>query len=459
MRMTVADVARVVGGAVEGSAAVRLLGAEVDTRRLESGDLFVALPGARRDGHEFVGAALETAAAALVRRDADLTPPPAERALVRVDDPLPAYHELARCERRERAWQVAAVTGSVAKTTTKNFLAALLAPHHRVGASRGNRNSTLGLPAEILSQDPEIEVFVAEAGMSSPGELATLGEILRPQLLLYTRIAPVHTEFFPDLAGIVRAKAELLAWLDDEGTLIINADDRNQDGFPSKTGARVIRYGGKDSEARIEDVKDRGLLGCRFRLVLPDGEAEVVMNLPGQHQAENLLAAAAAASALGVRAEQVAATAPGLMAPEHRGRVIAIGDDISLVDDSYNSSPLAVRRLLELLGRAPGRRVAVLGEMYELGALAEEAHRGAGREAATACDLLIAVGGADAGLIAEGAREAGQPNESTYLVEDADHAAELLHRLLRPGDVVLVKGSRGVGLDRTVATLTGEGAA
>lgn len=457
--MTVADVARVVGGAVEGNGAVRLLGAEVDTRRLEGGDLFVALPGARRDGHEFVSAALETAAAALVRRDADLDVPPSERALVRVDDPLPAYHELARHERRERAWQVAAVTGSVAKTTTKNFLAALLAPHHRVGASQGNRNNTLGLPAEILSQDPEIEVFVAEAGMSSPGELATLGEILRPQLLLYTRIAPVHTEFFPDLAGIVRAKAELLPWLDDEGTLVINADDPNQDGYPAETGASVIRYGGKDSEARIEDVEDRGLLGCRFRLVLPDGEAEVEMNLPGQHQAENLLAAAAAASAFGVRAEQVAATAPELIAPEHRGRVIAIGDGISLVDDSYNASPLAVQRLLELLARAPGRRVAVLGEMYELGDLAQEAHRHAGEQAAAACDLLIAVGGADAGLISAGAREAGLRDESIHLVEDADRAAELLRRVLCTGDVVLVKGSRGVGLDRTVAALAAEGAA
>ena len=455
--MTVADVARVVGGAVEGNGAVRLLGAEVDTRRLEGGDLFVALPGARRDGHEFVSAALETAAAALVRRDADLTSPPPERALVRVDDPLPAYHELARHERLERAWQVAAVTGSVAKTTTKNFLAALLAPHCRVGASQGNRNNTLGLPAEILSQDPEIEVFVAEAGMSSPGELATLGEILRPQLLLYTRIAPVHTEFFPDLAGIVRAKAELLPWLDDEGTLVINADDPNQNGYPAETGAGVIRYGGKDSEARIEDIEDRGLLGCRFRLVLPGGEAEIEMNLPGQHQAENLLAAAAAASAFGVRAEQVAETAPSLTAPEHRGRLLEI-DGISLVDDSYNASPLAVRRLLELLARAPGRRVAVLGEMYELGDLAQEAHRHAGEQAAAACDLLIAVGGADAGLIAAGAREAGLRDESVHLVEDADRAAELLRRVLCTGDVVLVKGSRGVGLDRTVAALAAEGA-
>ena len=457
--MTVADVARVVGGAVEGNAAVRLLGAEVDTRRLEGGDLFVALPGARRDGHEFVGVALETAAAALVRRDADLASPPPERALVRVDDPLPAYHELARHERRERAWQVAAVTGSVAKTTTKNFLAALLAPHHRVGASQGNRNNTLGLPAEILSQDPEIEIFVAEAGMSSPGELATLGEILRPQLLLYTRIAPVHTEFFPDLAGIVRAKTELLPWLDDEGALVINADDPNQDGFPAETGARVIRYGGKDSEARIEDVEDRGLFGGSFRLVLPDSEATVELSLPGRHQAENLLAAAAAASAFGVRAEQVAETAPSLTAPEHRGRLLEIGDGISLVDDSYNASPVAVRRLLELLARAPGRRDAVLGEMYELGDLAQEAHRHAGEQAAAACDLLIAVGGADANRIADGAREAGFPDGLVHLVEDADRATELLRRVLRPGDVVLVKGSRGVGLDRTVAELTGEGAA
>jgi UDP-N-acetylmuramoyl-tripeptide--D-alanyl-D-alanine ligase len=454
--MTAGAIAQVVGGDLEGSADVCVIGAEVDSRRLEGGDLFVALPGARRDGHEFVGAALEIAAAALVRRGADLASPPVEGALVRVDDPLAAYHELARRERRNRSWRVAALTGSVGKTTTKNFLAALLAPHCCLGASEGNRNSTLGLPAEILSQNPEVEVFVAEAGMSSPGELATLGEILRPQVLLYTRIAPVHTEFFPDLAGIIRAKAELLQWLDDDGTLVVNADDPNQDGFPNQTAARVLRYGTAASEARIEDVEDRGLLGSRFRLVLPDSDAAVELAVPGRHQAENLLAAAAGASAFGVRAEQVAATAPELRAPEHRGRVLEIGDGISLVDDSYNASPLAVRRLLELLARAPGRRVAVLGEMYELGDLSADAHRGAGKEAAAACDLLVAVGGADAEEIGSGAREAGLSDSAIHLVEDAEGAAELLRRDLRSGDVVLIKGSRGVGLDRTVAALSGE---
>jgi UDP-N-acetylmuramoyl-tripeptide--D-alanyl-D-alanine ligase len=456
VRMTAAEVARIVGGEVEGNAAVPLIGAEVDSRRLEAGDLFVALPGARCDGHDFVPAALETAAAAMVRSDANLQAPPAERALVRVDDPFAAYHKLARHELRERSWRVAAVTGSVGKTTTKDFLAALLAPHFRIGASGGNRNNTLGLPAEILSQQPDVEVFVAEAGMSTPGELATLGEILRPEILLYTRIAPVHTEFFPDLSGIVRAKAELLPWLVDDGALVINADDPNQEGFPTKTNARAIRYGTSSSEARLEDVEGRGLLGSRFRLVLPEGEAAVELALPGRHQAENLLAAATAASAFGVRAEQVAETAPELQAPEHRGRLLEIGDGISLVDDSYNSSPLAVRRLLELLAKAPGRRVAVLGEMYELGDLAEQSHRHAGEQAAASCDLLITVGGANAGLIADGAREAGLADGLVHAAEDADRAADLLRGMLCAGDVVLVKASRGVGLDRTVAALMGE---
>jgi UDP-N-acetylmuramoyl-tripeptide--D-alanyl-D-alanine ligase len=429
------------------------------SRRLETGDLFVALPGARCDGHDFVGSALETAAAALVRRDADLDSPPPGRALVRVRDPMIAYHELARRERRERSWRVAAVTGSVGKTTTKDYLAFVLATGNRVGASGGNRNSTLGLPAEILSQDSGVEIFVAEAAMSSPGELMTLGEILRPQVLLYTRIAPVHTEFFPDLAGIVRAKAELLPWLDEDGTLVINADDSNQNSYPEETQARVIRYGAEGADARLEDLEDRGLLGSRFRLVLPGGDAVVDLQIPGRHQAENLLAAAAAASAFGVGAEQVAEAAPAIQAPEHRGRLLSIDDDISLVDDSYNASPVAVRRLLELLAKAPGRRVAVLGEMYELGDLAEQAHLHAGEQAASACDLLIAVGGADAERIAARAREQGLPEGLVHTVEDAEGATELLRRVLRPGDVVLIKGSRGVGLDRTVEALASEEAA
>ncbi|MDX2436136.1 MAG: UDP-N-acetylmuramoyl-tripeptide--D-alanyl-D-alanine ligase [Acidobacteriota bacterium] len=457
--MTAAEFASAVDGALEGTGDVVLRGAEVDSRRIEAGDIYVALPGERRDGHEFVAVALITGAAALVREDVDLAPPPSGKALIRVADPLVAHHMLAARERQRRGWRVAAVTGSVGKTTTKDILAALVGRHGPTGSSSGNRNNTLGLPSEMLSQTDAIENFVAEAGMSSPGELAILGEILRPQVLLYTRIAHVHTEFFPDIEGIVRAKAELLPWLDPEGTLIINADDPWQREFPSQTAARVLRYGAQDAEARIDAIEDRGLLGSTFRLVLPGSEARVELPLPGLHQAENLLAAAAAATAFGVTAEQVAATASDLRAPEHRGRILHLAGGYSMVDDSYNASPLAMRRLLELLSRAPGRRVAVLGEMYELGEMAAEAHAQVGREAAASCDVLIAVGSGDASILAEAALGDGLSADAVHLTEDATGATDLLRRLLQEGDVVLVKGSRGVGLDRTVAALVGEEAA
>lgn len=452
MRMTAAEIARLVGGETVGETSAAVTGAEVDSRRLRPGDLFVALPGAHRDGHEFVPAALDVAAAALVRRDATTPPPPAGRALIRVADPLAAYHALARHDRRRRGWTVAALTGSVGKTTTKELLAALLAARFRVGASEGNRNSTLGLPAELLSQPEDVELFVAEAGMSHAGELAVLGDILRPELLLYTRLAPVHLEFFADMDGIVEAKAELIPHLCPSGTLVVNGDDPHQGSYPARTAARTVHYGAGRA-ARIEGLVDRALLGTRFHLVLGDDRAEVELDLPGRHQAENLLAAATAAWVLGVPAAACAEAARSLEAAPHRGRLHRRGDGVVVVDDSYNASPVATARLLELLAAVPdARRVAVLGEMYELGGITEAAHRETGRLAASACDLLVAVGGAPARAMAEAATAAGLGR--VEVAEDAEQAAAWLGPRLRPGDVVLVKGSRGVGLDRTVAALT-----
>jgi len=458
VRMTAAEVARAVGGRLEGAAEVVLRGAEVDSRRLEPGDLFVALAGARRDGHEFVAAALAVAGAALVRGDATLDPPPPGRALIRVQDPLTAHWHLAGIERRRRPWRVAAVTGSVAKTTVKEFLAHVTATRLRVGSTSGNRNSTLGLPSELLSQPEGVELFVAEAGMSRSGELDSLGAILAPlAVLVYTIIAPAHTAFFASMDAVVAAKAELLHHLGDDGTLVVNAADPLQAGFPDRVRARVLPYGAPSSPAHLEAVDDRGLLGTRFELVLPEGRAEVELSLPGRHQADNVLAAAAGAAALGLTTEEIAGAAATLEAAPRRGRLVRLRSDITLVDDTYNASPLAVRRLLHLLARAPGRRVAVLGEMYELGELAAEAHRAAGTAAAGACDLLVVVGGVNARELAGAARAAGL--DAVEVVADAGAASERLGRLLEPGDVVLVKGSRGVGLDRTVDDLVGSEAA
>lgn len=456
--MSVAELARVVGGRVVGAGTAAVTGAEVDSRRLRPGDLFVALPGDKRDGHEFVAEALETAAAALVRRDVELAQAPAGRALICVDDPLTAYHHLAAVERERRTWKVVGVTGSLGKTTSKEFLAALLATGYVAGASEGNRNSTLGLPAQLIRQPEEVEVFVAEMGMSHAGELDLLGRITRPDVVLYTRLAPAHTEFFPDMAAMVRAKGELLGHLRAGGTLVLNADDPNQDGYAAP-GAEVLRYGSEDAPVRLENLEDRGLFGTRFELVIAEERRQVELGPPGAHQAENLVAAAAAAWSLDIGIDAIAEAAAHLEAPARRGRILRPASGVVVVDDSYNASPLAMERILGFLRSAPGRRVAVLGEMYELGGLAAQAHERVGRQAASACDVLVAVGDENADLLAAAARRAGLREDCVFLAPGAEAAAFLLERLLEPGDVVLIKGSRGVGLDRTVDALVGREAA
>lgn len=452
--MSADAVARTVGGAVRGARDVIVSGAEVDSRLVRNGDLFIALAGARVDGHAFVAAALERAAAALVRDDVDLPPPPVDRALIAVADPLAAYHRLAAADCRRRSWQVAAVTGSVAKTTTKDFLAHILEHHRITGRSQGNRNSVLGLPAQILSQNDDVEVFVAEAGMSRPGELDLLGDILRPDVLLYTRITPAHTEFFSSMDKVVEAKAELLAHLRPEGTLVINADDSRQEGFAGRTDARVLPYGGPHAEARLEDLENLGLEGTRGALILPSGRAPFRLPLPGLHQAENFLAAATAAFVLGLRVDVIAARAEELAAAPHRGVVLRLQDDITVIDDSYNASPAAMKRALALLATSTGRRVAVLGEMFELGAAAAAAHREIGRRAAASCDLLLTVGGDISAALIEGAVAAGLPRHRAHWAEDSAAATATLDRLLEPGDTILVKGSRGLGLDRVVSAVS-----
>lgn len=454
VRMSADAVAQAVSGVVTGTCDVVVSGAEVDSRLVREGDLFVALPGERVDGHTFVPKALEKAAAALVREDVELPPPPVGRALISVADPLAAYHHLAASDCHRRGWKVATVTGSVGKTTTKDFLALILKDHRITGSSLGNRNSTLGLPAQILSQDESIEVFVAEAGMSRAGELDLLGGILRPDVVLYTRIAPAHTEFFTSMDGIVEAKAELLPHLKPEGTLVVNATDPRQEEFSRRTDANVLSYGGANSEARLEAVEDLGMQGTRGILVLPPGRTPFRLPLPGLYQAENFLAAATAAHALGLGVEAIAAAAEALEAAPHRGTVLHIHDGITIIDDSYNASPEAVKKALELLAQCSGRRVAVLGEMYELGSAAAAAHRDVGRLVARHCDLLLSVGRDMSTEVLEGAVAAGLPRHLAFQAEDSAAATSVLEGLLEPEDTILVKGSRGVGLDRMVAALS-----
>jgi UDP-N-acetylmuramoyl-tripeptide--D-alanyl-D-alanine ligase len=444
MRQTLAQVALRCGGVVVGDATTVVTGAAIDSRAVRPGHLFVALPGERVDGHEFVpDAAGSGAAAALVSRRVDF---PITQIVV--SNTLSALQAIATAERAASAWRLAGVTGSVGKTTTKDFLAALLATTFAVGATAGSRNSQAGFPAEVCNQRDDIEWMVAELGMSHAGELDRIGAVARPDALVYTVIAPVHIEFFENIQGIAAAKAELIPHLDRAGALVLNRADARVAALASRFQGRVLGYGVPlRSDLWIEGFVSHGLRGSSFRLRGGDLTIPVEWKVAGRHQADNLLAAACCALALGVPPSRIAPCATALQAARRRGEVHDLAGGITVVDDSYNASPQAVLRLLDLLAETEGRKVAVLGEMLELGPGSVAYHREVGQRAGAVCDLVVTVGGESAAALARAARAA------SHHVPDAAAAAELVASLLRAGDVVLVKGSRGIGLDRVVDAL------
>jgi UDP-N-acetylmuramoyl-tripeptide--D-alanyl-D-alanine ligase len=443
MRRSAAELARLLGARLEGDAGRPVTGVAIDSRAVRPGDLFVALPGERTDGHEFVAqAAAAGAVAALLSRRV-----PVELPALVVPDTLTALQRLARAERAGAAYRLAAITGSIGKTTTKEFLVALLATTFSVGFTSGSRNSQAGFPAELCNRPEGIAWMVAELGMNHAGELDRLGAIAEPDALLYTVVAPVHLEFFADVDAIAEAKAELIPHLRPEGLLVLNAADPRVAGFAGRFRGNVVRYGVPDeSDLWLEDYREDGLLGSAFRLAGPLATLDVEWPIPGRHQAGNLLAAATLALAVGIAPSAVGPCAERLRPAPRRGEVHVLpGSGITVVDDSYNSSPQAAAAVLAMLAVTPGRRIAVLGEMLELGPGSPALHREVGRRAATAAQVLVAVGGECAAELARAAS-----GIETHYVATAGDALELLRELLRPGDVVLIKGSRGIGLDLVV---------
>lgn len=447
MRRRVAELASILDAPYSGDGSAVVTGAATDSRAVQPGDMFVALPGARVDGHEFVPqAAAAGAPAALVSRRLDLGLPQ-----IVVADTASALQTLARHERAHADFRLVALTGSIGKTTTKEMLVALLGTAFPVGFTRGNRNSEIGFPAEVCSQPEGIRWMVAELGMSHAGELDRLGAIARPDALLYTVIAPVHLEFFPSVDAIAEAKAELIPHLKPDGVLILNAADCRVAAFERRFSGRVVRYGAPGSDFWLEAFHPEGLLGSRLRLQTPGGPLTLWLPLPGRHQAENLLAAAATALTLQTPPEGVVEAAAALRPAPRRGEVHRLRDGIVLVDDSYNASPQAMARVLEMLHSTPGRKVAVLGEMLELGPTAPELHRQVGELASAAADVVVAVGPQHARALA-----AGAGHRCRAALPDAEAALAALRTLLEPGDVVLVKASRGIGLDKVVDGLREE---
>jgi UDP-N-acetylmuramoyl-tripeptide--D-alanyl-D-alanine ligase len=462
MRWTLEQVAAALGVAPPAGVdpLARLAGVSIDSRTLRDGELFVAIHGPRHDGHAFVAAALAAGAPAGVVARGRLADFPEEvrRRLFAVDDPRGGLQQLARAVRRKWGAQgggrrLVAITGSTGKTTTKEILAALLGARLRVLKSEGNLNNEYGLPLTLLRLEEEHEAAVVEVGMSRRRELARLAEICEPEVGVVTNVAPVHLEFFASVEEIALAKRELIEGLRGAGSVaVLNANDARVARFAEVAPGRVVTFGDA-GDFRAENAASHGANGWEFEVVTPQARARLRLSLGGPHL-ENALAALAAASVLGVGLDEAAQVFPRLRAAPMRGEVLRFREGFTVINDCYNSNPLALEAMLRLLAETPGarRRILLAGEMLELGPASGELHRAAGRRAAGAVDWIIGVQGGAQEIVA-GAIEAGHPKPQAAFYESSEEAAKAACDLVRDGDLLLVKGSRGVKMERIVEAL------
>jgi UDP-N-acetylmuramoyl-tripeptide--D-alanyl-D-alanine ligase len=463
LALSAAEIAAAAGGrVVRGDAGTAIGRIAIDSRTLNAGDFFVAIKGERFDGHRFVNDALARGAIGALVQDVPIEVPPftGPPLLIVVDDTTRALQDVARDVRRRSGSQVVAITGSAGKTTTKEVSAEFLSSRYRVFRNKGNLNNHIGLPLSLLELRSRPEVAVVELGMNHPGEIRTLVHIATPDVRVWTNVGDAHLGFFESGDAIADAKAEILEEAGPATLLVANANDARVMARVPQFAGRVVTFGIEtQADVSATNVQHRGLDGVSAHLRTPKGEADVTTPLLGLGNLANVLAATAVAIELDVPVSEIVERAARLRPASHRGELLRLPGGITLIDDSYNSSPAALQVALQTVGTATGcaRRVAVLGEMLELGAHAPRLHAEAGRAAAdVSLDLLIAVGADAARVLADAAIAQGMAVSKVAHVATKEEAAVLALERIRPGDLVLVKGSRGIGTDLVVDRLKAE---
>ena len=449
--LTLQQITEFAGGRLlRGDGAATVSAVSTDTRSLAPGELFLALRGDRFDGHAHLHSAAEAGAlGAVVEKQLEQGGLPDGFALIEVDDTLTAYQSLAASYRRTLPLQVIGITGSNGKTSTKDLTAAVLSRRFRVLKTEGNLNNHVGVPRMLLRADHSHEVAVLEMGMNHPGEIAPLARMAVPQVAIITNVGRAHLEFMGSREAIALEKGMLAEAVGSDGTVILNGADEFTDSIARRTHARVVTVGAPGAELRAESVT-QDFAGSRFTLVSGDEKVSVHLPISGHHMITNALLAVAAGMALGVPLKECAdalqeakLTSGRLEKKELQGRLV--------LDDSYNANPDSMLAALDTLAALPtgGRRIAVLGKMGELGDAAEEGYRAVGERADKMIDCLITVG--------EEAHAIAQATHSVEMVTatNTEEAAERLAELSRPGDLVLVKGSRSAGMERVLTKLAG----
>jgi UDP-N-acetylmuramoyl-tripeptide--D-alanyl-D-alanine ligase len=457
MKLTLGQVADWIHADGEFDTSAEAVGYGIDSRTIGAGDLFFAVRGERLDGHEYVQTALANGAVAAVVSNRWVVPAEVdERRLLQVSDcedcVLRALQQLAHAVRRQWGGRVIGVTGSAGKTTTKDAVGQVLEAQFKVLKSAGNLNNGFGLPLQLLKLEQEHEVAVIEMGMNHAGEIAALAKIAEPNWGVVTNVAPVHLEFFADgIAGIARAKYELIEALPADGVAVLNFDDEYVASFGRQMGSRAVFYGmGEGAGVRAVHVAELGAEGLVFTVETWGERASVQLHMLGRHNVPNVLAAIAVGLRSGIGLAECAAAVSELRAGDKRGEVLE-WRGAKLINDCYNSNPKALDVMVDTLMAMPAERhIVVAGEMLELGPEAESLHAACGlRMAERGVEMVVGVRGVAEAMVS--AAQAG--GAEAVFVTGADEAGEWMKANVRAGDAVLLKGSRGVRLERALAVL------
>lgn len=446
MKLHLSRVAELLQASGEFDGKATATGYSIDSRTVKPGDLFFAVKGERLDGHDYVHAALASGAVGAIVRKEALARYSCKTGLLAVEDTLIALQQLGAAVRRMWGKTLVGITGSAGKTTTKEAVAHVLASKLRVHKSHGNFNNHFGLPLNLLQLEPEHDVAVIEMGMSHAGEIAALAKLAQPNIGVVTNVGPVHLEFFENIAGIARAKYELIESLPKSGVAVLNADDPYVSQFGRDFRGKVVRFGiHKPAEVSAQKVQQLGPQGSRFDILMDGFRECVAIPLVGEHNVLNALAAVAVGLEQGISPSEAVAALATMTPVEKRGEIVEIAG-ATIINDCYNSNPKALQSMVDALLAMPAQRqVVVAGEMLELGPTGAELHRECGRYMAEqGVKRLIGVRGL-AEFMVEGARNAGVNADFVITPEEA---GERMAQELRPGDAVLFKASRGVRLEK-----------
>jgi UDP-N-acetylmuramoyl-tripeptide--D-alanyl-D-alanine ligase len=462
IRLTAEWVAAAMAGTIAaGDGHVEFSGVSIDSRTVRAGELYVGIRGEKFDGADFAAAAANAGAAGVVvPRGRGRTAGLEGAVVIEVDDTTVALQALANATRKASGTKVVAITGSAGKTTTKEITAEFLGTTYRVIRNRGNLNNHIGLPLSLMELTAKPDVAVVELGMNHAGEISTLVRIAEPDVRVWTNVGEAHLGFFASLEAIADAKAEVLEGATKESVLVANADDPLVAARARRFAGRVMTFGlNRIADVRAENVIERGIDGTAARVTTPKGAFDLTTPLIGRGNLANVLAATAVGVHFDVPLAAMAERAGTLQAAHHRGDVLRLGKGVVVIDDSYNANPTATRRAIEVLlsSATAGRRVAVIGEMLELGDHGEALHTQIGEAAAKAgVDKLVAIGGHNAVAAAVAAIMAGLPRDRAHYFKSSDEAANAFASFVQPGDLVLVKGSRGIRTDLVVDRLKAE---